>query len=95
MQKNKEKKFLNGTETYDELVERITYCGDFLFWYKGRKYNITIYNLPCITVVCEGTATWLANIKEYNTYEELLLKHKFDDGVSLLEYLASEDYTPA
>ena len=94
MQSDKERKYLKGTETYEELVERVTYCGDFLFWYKGRKYNITINNLPCITVVCEGTEAWFSNMQEYNTFEELLLNHKFYDGVSLLDYLASEEYKP-
>ena len=91
MENYKEKKYINGTMTFDELLERVEFCGDLIFWYKDTRYNITIYKSPCITVVGQGTAAWLANIKEYSTYKELLLNHKFSDGVSLLDCLASED----
>ncbi len=92
MKNNKEKKYLNGTATFDELLEMVEFCGDFIFWYKDVRYNITIHHLPCITLAsASGEEEWLANVKEYSTYKELLLNHKFSDGVSLLDWLASED----
>lgn len=91
MKNNKEKKYINGTMTFDELLERVEFCGDLIFWREDIRYIITIHNLPCITIENQGTAAWLANVKEYNTYKELLLNHKFSDGVSLLDCLASDD----
>ena len=92
MKKYNERKYIDGTMTFDELLERVEFCGDLIFWYKGVRYNITIYNLPCITLASPKSAEeWRANATEYNTYKELLLKHKFSDGVSLLDCLASED----
>ena len=91
MKNNQEQKYVNGTMTFDELLERVEFCGDLIFWREDIRYIITIHNLPCITVVGQGTIAWLANVKEYSTYKELLLNHKFSDGVSLLDCLVDED----
>ncbi len=91
MDKSK-KIFFKGYMSFDEILEAITY-GDMAFTYKGRRYNISISEKPCIAVCDETVQVWKDTVKRYDTYEELLLTHVFDDGVKLIDALVN-DVTP-
>ena len=84
-----EKEFFNGHMSLEEILELVE-CGDMQFSYKGRDYNITWDNIPCITVIGEGQQGWRDNLKTYDTYENLLLNHVFDDGVCLIDALVKD-----
>ena len=88
MDRNK-KKYFGNAMSFNELLETIS-CNDVQFYYKGRAYNITMHKSPCITVLDEGDDVWENCMKNYETYEQLLLKHTFEDGVPILEAL--QDY---
>ena len=84
------KLYFDKSMSFDDVLEAISW-NDVQFRYKNREYNITMHKSPCITVINEGNEVWESSIKNYSTYEELLLNHKFDDGVSLLDALKSKD----
>lgn len=88
-----ERKYFGNTRTYDYVLEMISCC-DYQFYYKGRAYNITFEGSPCIAVIFEGTEIWKSTAKFYRTYKDLLDKHVFDDGVSLLDAFAGDDIGP-
>ena len=86
----KEKIYFGKSMSFNEVLEAITW-NDVQFYYKGRAYNITMHKSPCITVIDEGDDAWEKCMKNYETYEELLLNHVFADGISLLDALKSDD----
>lgn len=88
MDKSK-KIYFKGYMSFNEILETVE-CGDMQFTYNGREYNITWDNAPCITVIGEGQKGWRDNLRKYNTYEELLLTHVFDDGVKLIDALVND-----
>lgn len=87
-----ERKYFGNTRTYDYVLEMISCC-DYPFYYKGHAYNITYEDGPCIACI-DDDADWFATVVFYPTYKDLLDKHVFDDGVSLLDAFASDDIGP-
>lgn len=86
----KSKLYFGKSMSFDDVLEAISW-NDVQFRYKNREYNITMHKSPCITVINETDEVWENCMRNYSTYEELLLNHKFDDGISLLDVLKSED----
>ena len=90
--------YYNGTYNYEEMLETIKYNGDFWFCYKEQAYYLTDITLkqnkPCVIKYYYGEKP--EEVLEYfKTFEELIHKFKFDDGVSFLEALSSKYITNA
>ena len=84
--------YYNGTYTYEELLEELKYWSfDFEFRYKNIQYNISevaFKHKPCIMRCYPDRDEPIAF---FDTYEEMLENFKFDDGVRLIDALASKD----
>lgn len=84
-----EKKYFEGAESFNQVLEDLQ-TGDFVFEYKGRPYIITVEEMDgvekCVIATMDG-GPYLRDedICPYDSFEELLLKHKFDDGVPILK----------
>lgn len=92
MDRNK-KIYFEGAESFNEFLENIE-AGDYCFYYKGRPYIITIEEVkgvPKHVIAAMDGGPYLRDedICPYNSFEELLLKHKFEDGVPLLKAFES------
>ena len=85
----KERLYFNKSTNFDELLEMIE-SSEIQFYYKKRAYNITWDKGPCIVAIDEGWDIYDSSMRHYSTFEELLLKHVFDDGATILDALASE-----
>ena len=79
-----EKLYFDNSMSFDEVLETISW-NDMPFYYKNRAYNITMSGSPCVAVLDEGFDVWDKEIKNYSTYEELLLNHVFSDGTKILD----------
>lgn len=92
---DRDKKIYFGkTTSFNELLEMVE-AGDLRFYYKGKGYNIIVSGSPCVAFIsCDTHDEWLRTKKDYETFEELLLKHVFDDGVHILEAFQSNEIEP-
>ena len=79
-----EKLYFDNSMSFDEVLETISW-NDLPFYYKNRAYNITMVGSPCVVVLDEGVEVCDKEIKNYSTYEELLLNHVFNDGTKILD----------
>ena len=88
-----EKLFFWKTESFNDLIEMFN-CNDIQFVWRGHAYNITTEYKPCVANIdsdVTNSEIYRQRARFYDTYEDLILHHTFEDGSTLLEALASED----
>lgn len=90
-----EKLYFGNSNSFNDLITLFN-CNDVQFIFRKHAYNVTFEDgKPCIANidpdVNDDTELYLKRRKSYDSYESLLLNHKFEDGTAILDALASDE----